>query len=108
MCHDYYKSTGAGYEANPAIEILDGYGPWEPGGTAHNKFIIKVPTGGFGMSAYASDHTRLMSMISNGVYSNVDESTIDQYIAEINSDQIDVNNILSYDAAANEVYFSLF
>ncbi len=108
MCHDYYKSTGAGYEANPAIEILDGYGPWEPGGTAHNKFIIKVPTGGFGMSAYAPDHTRLMSMISNGVYSNVDDSTIDQYIAEINSDQIDVNNILSYDAAANEVYFSLF
>ena len=102
MSHDYYKADGVGYEGNPAIEILEGFGPWEPGGSAHNQFTITVPEGGFAISSYAPDNAKVLAMLTNIANWDLEAH------ATINNTANDANNILSYDATANELYFSLF
>lgn len=110
MCNDYYKGN---HENNPAIEILEGYGPWnpkDPGSTAHNQFKITVPTGGFAITAHGTAMVKLLSLITNNSFPDFDgtDPTIHQYIAEINSSSLDVNNTFSYDAEANVMYSSMF
>ena len=108
MCHDHYKATGVGYAGNPAIEVLDGYGPWEPGGTAHNQFIIKVPEGGFAITAHGTDVVKLVSLLTNNAFPGFDGTNEGQYEALINSSENVTNNTVSYDKVNNIFYSSLF
>lgn len=108
MCHEYYKAGNEGYGNNPAIELLPGYGPWEPGGTVHNLFKIKVPTGGFGISAHGQDLVKLVSVLTNNAFPGFDGSNEGEYIAQINSDLVLANNTFSYDSVDNKFYSSLY
>ena len=107
MCHSYYKQAGA-YATNPAIEVLPGYGPWEPGGSAHNLFNIKVPTGGFAISAHGAVIPKIVNLLTNNAYLGFDGSNENEYIGQINSMNNITDNIFSYSSSENALYSSLF
>lgn len=110
MTNDYYKQTGVGIEGNPAIEVLPDYGPWVPGGTAHNQFKIVVPEGGFAITAHGTAMVKLLSLVTNNAFPEFDgtDATVGMYIAQINSSNLDVNNTFSYDAVNNVFYSSMY
>lgn len=60
------------WEINPAIEILEGFGPWVSGGTAHNQFNINIPEGGFAISAHGTAVAELLPIITGGFITAAD------------------------------------
>ena len=105
MSHDFYKNN---YANNPALEVLSGYGPWEPGGSAHNQFNVKVPTGGFGISAHGAQIAKLIAIVTNNAFPGFDGTNEGEYEGLINSSNVVANNTFSYDSAENTFYSSLF
>lgn len=93
-CHSSYSSS---YTTNPAFNILDGYGPWVSGGYVHNLYEVKIPEGGFAITAHGEGITRLYEML--GITSSADG---DVNKRELLSDDLR----LSYDANYNIVIVS--
>lgn len=107
ICHDYYKATGVGYAGNPAIEILEGFGPWEPGGKAHEMFNIVVPEGGFGITSWNPNCVSLFTMITNGVYGDIDHTVFDANKGAYNSSNVKANNTFAFNFDTNTLYSSI-
>ena len=58
---DYYD-----YTTNPALNILEGYGPWTPENpSTSSKFEIKVPEGGFIIVSHGTASNDLLNAIKN-------------------------------------------
>ena len=110
-CHSSYSSD---YKTNPAFNILDGYGPWVSGGYVHNLYEVKVPEGGFAITAHGAGVYELYDLLGID-YSNLPEddpdTTKDEYtnalLNLVNSRTVLGDNIrLSYDSNYNIVIVS--
>lgn len=58
-----HSSYASDYTTNPAFNILDGYGPWVLGGFAHNLYEVKIPTGGFAITAHGNANYLLFDLL---------------------------------------------
>lgn len=54
------------YTKNPAFNLLDGFGPWVEGGTAHNLFDVVVPEGGFAVTCHGESTRKMITLLSEG------------------------------------------
>lgn len=78
-CHPSYSD----YTTNPAIKILEGFGPWVSGGTAHNLFEIQIPEGGFAITAH-DDKATGMTDLAKELNSEID-TTITDWWKQLNT-----------------------
>ena len=71
----YANSDYSDYTKNPAIQILEGFGPWVKDDPlkASEQYNIVIPEGGFGISAHGSATTSLLASFAN----NANVSTAD-------------------------------
>ncbi len=84
--HPDYASLD--YHDNPAFTFLEGYGPWVPQGTAHTKFEVHAPEGGFLITTFneAYDEVKcpnpktpaldFVKAITNGAITEMSDNTI--------------------------------
>ena len=63
----YANGYYSDYTKNPAIQILEGYGPWVKDDPlkASDQFNIVIPEGGFGISAHGSATASLLASFAN-------------------------------------------
>ncbi|MCQ2742054.1 MAG: PT domain-containing protein [Bacilli bacterium] len=95
-------SAYADYTTNPAIEILPGFGPWEPGGSAHNQWNLKAPEGGFMVTGYGDDIAQVIGVVTGGEASaTTAEGEINKYYAAIDDVRV------AYDAEGGKLNFSV-
>lgn len=72
-CNGYYTD----YTKNPAIRILEGFGPWTKEDPSASKlFDIVVPEGGFAITAHGAAIGKIVACLSNGEVSNTSEKTL--------------------------------
>lgn len=90
LYHDFYKDPN---NVNPSIELLDGFGPWEPGGNAHNQFNINIPEGGFGLVAHGIKAKEILVAITGGYITEEIVDSDDQNF--INNNSNPCNGILT-------------
>lgn len=89
------------YMENPSFNFLEGYGPWVEGGTAHTKFEIHAPEGGFMVTCYTDgDITSALDFVKAITNGAITEMT-DKNIGEINNRALPVSpeTRVYYDAA---------
>lgn len=88
-CNSFYSD----YLQNPALEILEGYGPWTKENPGPSKlYQVKIPEGGFAFTAHGSGIGEIVAALSNGTIDNTSEANINK--RGVYSDDIR----LSYDA----------
>ena len=88
-CNSFYSD----YLQNPALEILEGYGPWTKENPDPSKlYQVKIPEGGFAFTAHGSGIGAIVAALSNGTIDNTSEANINK--RGVYSDDIR----LSYDA----------
>ena len=63
----YVNGHYTDYTTNPAIEILEGFGPWvkDDPNKASEQFNIVIPEGGFGISAHGTSVKTLLASFAN-------------------------------------------
>ncbi|MCQ2742053.1 MAG: InlB B-repeat-containing protein [Bacilli bacterium] len=71
-----YHSMYADGTTNPAVELLPGFGPWEPGGTAHNQWNLVIPEGGFAITAMGENASAITGVLTGGAVDELSDATI--------------------------------
>lgn len=77
-CNSFYSD----YTKNPAIRILEGFGPWSKDDPSASKlFDIVIPEGGFAITAHGAAIGKIVASLSNGEISNTSETSLNNRTA---------------------------
>lgn len=95
----YYRHPDyADYTKNPAINILEGYGPWDPDNKfPSGQFEIVIPEGGFAITGHGFSDNLITNMLSNGEvtdYSDANVNRFDVYSEHVRVSYDKENNLL--------------